>query len=83
MVVTDSLLGTKKQTAWLIDSSIYVFKAWYTNTSEQTDVNGNPINAVLGFMDFVYRLLSTEKPQLIAFAFDESLKNSHRKEIYP
>ena len=34
-------------------------------------------------MDFVYRLLSTEKPHLIAFAFDESLQSSHRKEIYP
>ena len=76
-------IKTQQPTAWLIDSSIYVFKAWYTNPSEQTDVNGNPVNAVLGFMDFVYRLLSTEKPQLIAFAFDESLKTSHRKEIYP
>lgn len=76
-------IKTQQPTAWLIDSSIYVFKAWYTNPSERTDVNGNPINAVLGFMDFVYRLLSTEKPQLIAFAFDESLKTSHRKEIYP
>ncbi len=71
------------QPAWLIDSSIYVFKAWYTNPSEQVDINGNPINAVLGFIDFVYRLLSYEKPQLIAFAFDESLQTSHRKEIYP
>lgn len=75
----------KKQNnpAWLIDSSIYVFKAWYTNPSEETDVEGNPINAVLGFMDFVHRLLSVEKPELIAFAFDESLQSSHRKEIYP
>ncbi|MEE9326834.1 MAG: 5'-3' exonuclease H3TH domain-containing protein [Cocleimonas sp.] len=71
------------QPAWLIDSSIYVFKAWYTNSSEKIDINGNPINAVLGFIDFVYRLLSYEKPQRIAFAFDESLHTSHRKEIYP
>ena len=71
------------QTAWLIDSSIYVFKAWYTHRSEQTDITGQPINAVLGFIDFVYRLLSVEQPRLIAFAFDDSLKTSHRKEIYP
>lgn len=69
--------------AWLIDSSIYVFKAWYTRPRELTDIDGNPINAVLGFMDFTYRLLSCEKPRLIAFAFDESLQTSHRKEIYP
>ena len=74
---------TTAQPAWLIDSSIYVFKAWYTNPSKDTDIDGNPINAVLGFMEFVYRLLSTENPKLIAFAFDESLQSSHRKEIYP
>ena len=69
--------------AWLIDSSIYVFKAWFTRPNELTDRNGNPVNAVIGFMDFVYKLLSTERPELIAFAFDESLETSHRKEIYP
>lgn len=69
--------------AWLIDSSIYVFKAWFTRPDDKTDIHGNPVNAVLGFMDFVYRLLSHENPQLIAFAFDESLQSSHRRDIYP
>jgi len=72
----------QSQPAWLIDSSIYVFKAWYTYP-EKTDSEGNPINAVCGFLDFVYDLLSAEKPQRIAFAFDESLKSSYRKTIYP
>ena len=72
-----------QKTAWLIDSSIYVFKAWYTRSDDQVDVDGKPINAVLGFINFVYRLLSVETPELIAFGFDESLKTSHRKEIYP
>lgn len=71
------------KTVWLIDSSIYVFKAWYTRPDDLLDVNDHPINATLGFIDFAYRLLSTEKPQYIAFAFDESLETSHRKEIYP
>ena len=69
--------------AWLVDSSIYVFKAWFTRADEKTDIHGNPINAVRGFMDFVYRLLSSENPRLIAFAFDESLQSSHRRDIYP
>lgn len=47
------------------------------------DTEGHPINATLGFIDFVYRLLETEKPQQIAFAFDESLQTSHRRDIYP
>ncbi len=71
------------ETAWLIDSSIYVFKAWYTKPSDLVDVDGNPISAVIGFMEFVYKLLSIEQPKLIAFAFDESLQSSHRRDIYP
>jgi len=71
------------QTAWLVDSSIYVFKAWHTYPDTLRDKNNNPINAVTGFLDFVYKLLAHEKPHLIAFAFDESLHQSHRKEIYP
>jgi len=72
----------EKSTAWLIDSSIYVFKAWYTHP-EHIDVNGKSVNAVLGFLDFVFQLLATEKPTLIAFGFDESLETSHRRDIYP
>lgn len=68
--------------AWLIDSSIYIFKAWYTYP-ESEDVNGKSINAVKGFIEFVYKLLTVENPKLIAFAFDESLDTSHRKSIYP
>lgn len=68
--------------AWLIDSSIYVFKSWYTYP-ECEDINGKPINAVRGFIEFVFQLLNSENPQLIAFAFDESLATSHRREIYP
>jgi len=74
--------NTSTNQAWLIDSSIYVFKAWYTYP-EHEDVDGNPINAVLGFLNFVYQLLNDEKPSLIGFAFDESLTTSHRRDIYP
>lgn len=68
--------------AWLVDSSIYVFKSWFTQP-EAYDIHGNQINAVTGFTAFVYRLLSNERPAKIAFAFDESLETSHRREIYP
>ncbi len=71
-----------KNTAWLIDSSIYVFKAWFTYPEHQ-DSSNKPINAVLGFLEFVYLLLNTEQPKYIAFAFDESLETSHRRDIYP
>ena len=73
---------TVSTNAWLIDSSIYVFKSWYTYPDCE-DIDGNSINAVRGFIEFVFQLLKTENPELIAFAFDESLATSHRRDIYP
>ncbi len=68
---------------WLIDSSIYIFRSWFTWSDSLVNKQGKQINAVLGFIDFVDNLLEAENPKYIAFAFDKSLKSSHRKEIYP
>lgn len=72
-----------KATTWLVDSSIYVYRAWYTWTKKEHDAEGNPTHAVHGFLHFVYQLLNTEQPKHIGFAFDEPLKRSHRRMIYP
>lgn len=69
-------------TAWLIDSSIYLYKAWYTYPHCE-DAYAKPIAATRGFLEFVFQLLNVEKPELIAFAFDESLRTSRRRDIYP
>jgi len=69
--------------AYLIDSSIYIFRAWYVYDESITDSNGNPSNAVFGFTDFLYQLIRQKQPQFIACAFDTSQKNSYRKELYP
>ncbi len=71
------------QTLYLVDSSIYVFKAWFSLPDSLTNKQGQPNNAWLGFTDFVYQLLQQEKPQQIVFAFDESLQHSERNAIYP
>jgi DNA polymerase I len=68
---------------WLVDSSIYVFRAWFTLPEGITDRNGNPANAVLGFSEFLLRLLTHISPAPVVFAFDESLASSARKQIYP
>jgi 5'-3' exonuclease len=68
---------------WLVDSNIYVFKAWYKNPKSLKNKDNSCVNAVHGFIDFIYILLTQEQPQRIGFAFDESLKKSHRREIYP
>jgi DNA polymerase I len=69
--------------AYLIDSSIYVFRAWFTMPEDLTDRDGNPVNAFYGFADFLLGLLEREQPTHIACAFDQSLARSYRNEIYP
>jgi len=60
-----------------------VFRAWFVRQPPRYDEQGQPINAVRGFLDFVYRLLYEQRPQQLAFAFDTSLQSSARKSIYP
>ena len=69
--------------AYLIDSSIYIFRAWYVYDDSITDSNGNPSNAVFGFSDFLYQLIQQKKPEFIACAFDASQTDSYRKRLYP
>jgi len=68
---------------FLVDSSIYVFRAWFGPDPDRTDRDGNPNQAFVGFSDFVYRLLSEQAPSRVVFAFDESLGTSVRRDIYP
>lgn len=70
-------------TCWLVDSSIYVFRAWFQQGEDCFDVDGNAVGAVHGFIDFVDTLIQSEEPTHIGFAFDESLGQCHRKAIYP
>lgn len=68
---------------WLVDSNIYVYRAWYVRKHMYHDHLGNEIHAVRGFLRFVYELLSKEQPEQIAFAFDSRLRSSFRHQIYP
>ncbi len=68
---------------FLVDSSIYVFRAWYGPERDRVNRQQQPNQAFVGFSDFVYRLLIEQAPQRLVFAFDESLSKSSRKEIYP
>ncbi|MDH3387658.1 MAG: 5'-3' exonuclease [Gammaproteobacteria bacterium] len=68
---------------FLVDSSIFVFRAWYGPEPERANLRQQPNQAFVGFSDFVYRLLTEQAPSRIVFAFDESLSKSARKEIYP
>jgi 5'-3' exonuclease len=68
---------------YLVDSSIFIFEAWYARGPELSNRDRQPNNAFIGFSDFVYRLLTECAPSRLVFAFDESQKQSERKSVYP
>ena len=66
---------------YLVDASIYVFRAWFSLPDDMVDRDQRPVNAVYGFTRFLCDLIATEKPPGLAMAFDESLTTSYRNEI--
>jgi len=71
------------KTLYLIDASIYVFRAWFSMDEGMTDKQGNPVNAVYGFAYFLAQLLEKTQPTHVVALFDESLSSSFRNKIYP
>jgi 5'-3' exonuclease len=68
---------------YLIDASVYVFRAYYSMPPEMADRDGNPAHATFGFARFLGDLIERAQPRYIAVAFDESLTTSFRNQIYP
>lgn len=68
---------------YLIDASIFIFRAYHSVPNTVTDLDGNPVNALHGFARFLGDLIERVSPQYIAVAFDESLATSWRKQLYP
>ena len=68
---------------YLIDASVYVFRAYYSMPPDMTDREGHPAHATFGFARFLGDLIERTKPRYIAVAFDESLTTSFRNQIYP
>ena len=68
---------------YLIDASIYIFRAWFSVPGSMTNHDGEPINAVHGFAGFLAGFLTRVQPEYMAVVFDESLTTSFRNDIYP
>ena len=75
--------SSNKPPVYLIDASIYIFRAWFSMPDEFSDPNGRPTNAVYGFARFLSEFLEQTASRHVAVAFDESLSSSFRNEIYP
>ena len=72
-----------KPPLYLVDASLYVFRAWHSMPDEFHDADGWPTNAVHDFARFVLELLEHERPGNIAIAFDEALDSCFRNRLYP
>ncbi len=68
---------------YLIDASVYVFRAYYSMPPEMADRDGHPAHATFGFARFLGDLIERAQPDHIAVAFDASLTTSFRNQIYP
>lgn len=68
---------------YLIDASVYVFRAYYSMPDDMLDAEGNPVNALYGFCRFLGDFMEQVRPENVAVLFDESLTSSFRTEIYP
>jgi 5'-3' exonuclease len=68
---------------YVIDASVYVFRAWFSIPDDMQDNAGNPVNALYGFARFLSDFLEHTKPEYVAVAFDTSLNSCFRNDIYP
>lgn len=68
---------------YLIDASVYVFRAWYSMPDGLRDEAGNPTHALYGFARFLAELIERRRPQYLAVTFDESQGNGHRHRLFP
>lgn len=76
-------LYTAAPVIYLVDASVFVFRAYYSMLPDMTDRDGNPAHAVFGFARFLGDLIERVRPRYIAVAFDHSLQSCFRSRIFP
>lgn len=81
--VTAPCLSPARKPLYLVDASLYVFRAWHSMPDEFRDAQGWPTNAVHGFARFLLDLIERERPQHVVVAFDEALDSCFRHGLYP
>ena len=71
------------RTLYLLDASMYVFRAWHSMPDQFFDAEGAPVNAVHGFTRFLLEFIEKTRPTHAIAAFDISLTHSFRNTFYP
>jgi 5'-3' exonuclease len=70
-------------TTMLLDTSSLVYRAFFSVPKTITDHQGNPVNAVRGFMDMSARLKAEQEPDEIVAVFDNDWRPQFRVDAYP
>lgn len=70
-------------TVYLLDASIYVFRAWFGYADSIVDQRGRPVNAVYGYWRQLLQGMEKCSPRYVLAAFDESLFCGFRHQLYP
>ncbi|MCB1170347.1 MAG: TfoX/Sxy family protein, partial [Leptospiraceae bacterium] len=68
---------------YLIDASVYIFRAFFSLPDSIRDKEGQSANVIYGFADFLIRFRKDSGANKGALCFDESLTTSFRNEIDP
>lgn len=70
-------------TRMLLDASSLVYRAFFSVPKTITDHDGNPVNAVRGFMDMTARLKVEQAPDEVVAVFDADWRPQFRVDAYP
>ncbi len=68
---------------FLVDSSIYIFRAWQSLPGSIRNEFDEQANAVYGFADTLAHIASSYKPSHMLCAFDQSYATGKRYQIFP
>jgi len=68
---------------FLVDASVYIFRAYRSMLPDMRDRDGNSTHAVFGFTRFLGDLIERVRPTYIAVAFDQRSRDSYRRRIFP
>jgi 5'-3' exonuclease len=71
------------QSLYLIDASIYIYRAWHNTPTSVRNVHNEAANAAIGFAQFLIHVLEQERPSHIVCAFDSKREDSARKALHP
>ncbi|MCC5859947.1 MAG: flap endonuclease, partial [Ectothiorhodospiraceae bacterium] len=68
---------------YLIDASVYIFRAWFSVDDRLLDERGQPANAVFGYGNMLLDFLAGNDTLNAVAAFDQSLTTCFRNDFFP